>query len=321
MSANLSLASIPAMDEENLMKAFRLFFVTAAFCAMIGLACSFLGGAGPQTQERPTHIIPTSSRETQPAQVEPTQEEPIEEEPTPEEPVNEEPTEAEPGQEEPNQGEPTEEEPSDEDQEPGTDLPTNEPADPAQYFTETFDGSLGSYSYFNMGRGDDGKMSLETDSGFLVFDLKDTNLWIYITYNPFTYKNVTLELTASGQGKNANTTSLICRHNEDHGWYEFSVSNSGLYWIYAFDSKGIVSKGYNKIADGRSNAVSQGDEANTYSASCIGNKLTLSINGVEVKSIRDEEYKFLEGKVGFGAASFDLTPVLVKADTFTIGEP
>jgi hypothetical protein len=265
------------------MKAFRPFFVIVALVLMIGLACAFGGGG---TQSKPTQEKPTAQQPKD----EPTQET----QPT-------------------DEAAPSDATPSD---------ATDEPVSDAQdFFTETFDGSLDNYTWFNTGKGDEDKMSLKTNGGYLVFDLKDTNLWVYVTYNPFTYKDVALELTADNRGKNNNNVSLLCRYNKDEGWYEFNIANNGLYWIYAYDSTGAVAKGYSKIADGASKFVKQGKDVNTYGATCSGDKLTLTINGNEVKTIKDTKFKFREGKVGFSVSSFDVTPILVDVDSFTISEP
>ena len=199
--------------------------------------------------------------------------------------------------------------------------PTANVNDPKAYYTETFDGNLDNYTYFNTGKGDEDKMSLKTDNGYLVFDLKGTNLWIYVTYNPYTYTDVALELVADNRGKNNNNVSLLCRYDPKEGWYEFNIANNGLYWIYAYDATGLVHKGYNQIANGGSTAIKTGRFSNTYNVSCVDDKLSLSINGKEVTSVRDTKYQLREGKVGFSVSSFDVTPILVNVDSFTISEP
>jgi hypothetical protein len=164
-------------------------------------------------------------------------------------------------------------------------------------------------------------MTLKTDEGYLIFDLQDKNLWVYVTYNSFTYKDITIEFTADNRGKNTNTVSLLCRYDSNIGWYEFSISNDGSYWIYAYDNIGSDTKGYNIITSGTSKAVKQGKDSNTYGASCIGDKLSLTINGTEVKTIKDTKYKFGDGKVGFSVSSFEVTPILIQVDSFSISEP
>ena len=215
----------------------------------------------------------------------------------------------------------TEAQPTSQDTSSATDTPEAQTSGGEQYYTETFDGNLDNYTWFNVGKGDDSDLHLTTDGGYLVFDLQESNLWIYVTYNPFTYKDVSVELTADNRGKNNNNVSLLCRYNKEEGWYEFNIANNGLYNIYAFDATGAVRKGYNRIADGASNLVKQGKNVNTYGASCVGGKLTLTINGTQVRTFTDTKYQFREGKVGFSVSSLDVTPIVVNVDSFAISEP
>jgi hypothetical protein len=267
------------------MKALRPLFLVVSLMLMVGLACS-IGNSSKATEEPTKAVEPTAAVD----------------EPTA---VVDEPTEV-----------------SDEPTDEVVDDPTEEPSTEAEeFYTETFDGNLDNYTYFNTGEGDEDKMSLKTNDGFLVFDLKGENLWIYVTYNPFTYKDVALEVTADNRGKNTNDISLLCRYDKEEGWYEFNVKNSGLYSILAYDATGIVKKGYNTIYNGASTAVKQGRDVNTYNVSCVGEKLSLTINGTEVKTIKDTKYRFREGKVGFSVSSYNVLPILVNVDSFTISEP
>ena len=58
-----------------------------------------------------------------------------------------------------------------------------------------------------------------------------------------------------------------------------------------------------------------------YVATCIGTELSLTINGVAAKKTNDSKYKLREGLVSFGVSSFDVTPILVNIDSFTVSQP
>lgn len=268
------------------MKALRPLFLIVSLILMVGLACS-VGSPAKPTEEPTTVTEPTAA---------------------PDEPTiaADEPTVA--------ADEPT----------AAADEPTETPESTTggdQYFTDTFDGTLDNYTVENRKEGsDEDKMNVHIEDGYLVFDLKGNDLYVYVTYNPVKYKDVKISMTADNRGKNNNNVSLICRQS-DEGWYEFNIANNGLYWIYAYDSTGTVAKGYNRIYNGGSKAIKQGKGTNEYTASCVGDKLTLSINGTEVKTIRDTKFQFNEGTVGFGVSSFNVTPILVQVDSFTISEP
>ena len=160
-------------------------------------------------------------------------------------------------------------------------------------------------------------MKVNIKNGAMVFDLQGNNLWVYVTYKPFKYTDVEISITADNRGKNNNTVTLFCRQSSE-GWYEFSIANSGSYWIYAYDT---TTGEYNTIFNDNSKEIKQGKGTNEYTASCVGDELTLNINGTEVKTIRDVKYKFRDGTVGFGVSSFSTIPILVNVGEFTVSQP
>lgn len=194
---------------------------------------------------------------------------------------------------------------------------SEEPAAEAPaFYREEFDGDLSNYTYFEF-HGRDDEVTLDSDGNDLVFDLQKENQWVYVTYDPYIYTDVVLEVSADNRGRNNNNVSIICRYS-DEGWYEFNIANNGLYWILAYST---VDKSYSTIINGGSNAIKQGKDINIYRASCIGEELKLTINGVEVKKIKDVKYKLRDGLVGFGVSSFDVLPILVEVDYFDISQP
>jgi len=214
----------------------------------------------------------------------------------------------------------TEAQPTAQDTDSATDTPDAQNL-AVDFFTDTFEGNMDNYSVENRKKGaDENKMKVNIKDGAMVFDLQGNNLWVYVTYRPFKYTDVKISMTANNRGKNNNNVTLFCRQNSE-GWYEFSIANSGSYWIYAYDATGaIADKGYNTIFNDSSKEIKQGKSTNEYTASCVGDKLTLSINGTEVKTIKDSKYKFREGTVGFGVSSFSTIPILVNVDSFTVSQ-
>ena len=165
-------------------------------------------------------------------------------------------------------------------------------------------------------------MKVYTNNSKMVFELNDpnSNLFAYSILNDFTYTDVKMETTASNRGVNDNNVSLICRYT-DRGWYEFNIANSGLYWIYAYDSIGAVAKGYNQLYAGGSTAIKPGQDTNIYTATCKGNKLSLSINGVDIRTITDNQFRFDQGKIGLSVSSFQVLRVKIEFDSLKISQP
>ena len=195
-------------------------------------------------------------------------------------------------------------------QEPVTD-------DPPAYFVEDFDGDISSWSYFLM-NGHESLMDLYTDNSRLIFDLQGTYQWVYFLYDEYTYDSVQLDLYAENRGKNTNNVSLVCNYTDRDGWYEFNISNGGLYDILVYSE---IDGDYYTLQSGGSTNVNMGRADNLYTAICDGNYLALYINGVFEKEVIDNRYNLRAGQVGFSVSSFDVTPILVEVDFFSIGLP
>lgn len=190
--------------------------------------------------------------------------------------------------------------------------------DAPTFFVEQFDpntGTVDSWSWF-LTNGDENNFDIYTKDGKLVFDINGQNLYSYFLYDPWYYENVRLDAYAENRGMNNNNVSLICRAS-DEGWYEFSIANNGLWWIYAY----VGSSGtYDQLANGGSNAIRMGKDVNEYTIVCSGTTLALYINGIEAHTRQENFYKFREGKVGIGVSSFNALPIVVEFDWVSISE-
>ena len=194
--------------------------------------------------------------------------------------------------------------------------------DAKDFFTETFDGDISNYSYFEWHEKydsavEDKTLVPTTKDGYLVFDIQSKQKYVYVNYTPFKYTDVRLDLKADNRGKNSNSVSLICRYS-DEGWYEANVQNDGLYSIMTY----VVADGkYYNIYNGGSNLIKTGKDTNSYTLICNGNELTLGVNGTKVKTVTEKTYRLRDGLAGFGVSSFESLPVLVEVDTFQISQP
>ncbi|MBL8063725.1 MAG: hypothetical protein JNK32_11930, partial [Anaerolineales bacterium] len=115
--------------------------------------------------------------------------------------------------------------------------------------------------------------------------------------------------------------SLICRYDPNVGWYEFNIANNGLYDVLFAEVTSNGSIGYNRIANGGSNAIKIGKDVNEYSITCSGDKLSLTINGESVTAITEKKYGLREGGVGVSVSAFNVLPILVEMDWIKISQP
>jgi len=206
-----------------------------------------------------------------------------------------------------------------------TEAPTAVPATSTQetqkFFTDKFDHGISDWSPF-VTHGDISQLDLSASNGQLDFNLKDRQLWTYLLYKPQTYDDVRIDVQVENRGSNENNISLICRYNQDRGWYEVSIANSGLYWIYygKWDSNGTTAS-YANVANGGSNKIHQGPATNTYAMVCKGNMISVSINNSEIKRVTDNSRSLGSGQIGIGVSSFRLLPVEVDYDWVKVSQP
>jgi len=267
------------------MKTFRPLIFFVGLLLVVGMACSFGSSAPSQPQQEP---------------------------PAPQQ--NEPPTAAPAPTEEPAPA--------------PTDAPAPvEPSAPQaeQFFTEEFDspvsGNWDTLTVTGTDNADPDKVTVEAENGNLVWDFESEYVYYYMFYNAFTYEDVRIDLRADNRGRNNNSISLVCRYDPEVGWYEFNIANNGLYSIIYAEVTSDGSIRYNKITDGGSNAIKQGKDVNEYGISCKGDQLTLYINGKEVKSLTEKNYRLREGQVGMSVSAFDILPILIEMDWVKVSEP
>lgn len=272
------------------MKAIKPILLVVSFFILVSLACGF----SVQSDPTATPIVITATKEEQQL---------IDEEPAPTftAVATEIPTATATAQSSPTQTI-IQEEPDDE---------------PLAYYIEEFSDDIASWSYFLMS-GDESKMDLYTEDDYLVFDLQGENQWVYVLYDEYYYPEVRIDVLAENRGMNTNNVSLICNYSEQEGWYEFNISNGGLYDLLVYSE---IDGDYFQLASGGSTNVVTGRAENLYTAICQGNQLALYINGVLEREYTDSKYNLKEGQVGVSVSSFDVLPILVNIDYFSISLP
>jgi WD40 repeat protein len=189
-------------------------------------------------------------------------------------------------------------------------------------YTEEFNANLDTWSAFmTSGRDRHVQMAIE-HGGFHIklLQSEDRIPWAYWVNDAFAYTDVQLEAAVTNKGNNANGVSLICRYN-DYGWYEFTVSNAGLYTIFAFDRTVPAEQGHVALATGGSSAIKTGAVTNIYTAKCKSNELSLYVNGTLVKTLTETLFNFPEGKIGIGVSSPQRLPVDIQFESIIVSIP
>ena len=118
-------------------------------------------------------------------------------------------------------------------------------------------------------------------------------------------------------GPDDNDFGLLCRYQDKDNHYQFLISSDG----YA----GII-----KVADGKysmltgtdmvyTQAIRQGEALNHIQADCVGQALTLSVNGEVVAQTQDSS--FAAGEVGVIAGTDSDPGVDIFFDNFVVSNP
>ena len=188
-----------------------------------------------------------------------------------------------------------------------------------EYFTEEFD-SDPQWNYF-LTSGDEEKVSVTFDDGLMIFNLDALSIYAYYIYEAFDYRDVRIDLRAENRGKNNNNISLVCRASDAEGWYEFSTEGGGLWYLYAVVPGSDGKLRYNTIDSGGVKALRQGKETNEFTMICNSNEITLGVNGVEIKKVKENKFALRDGFVGFNISSLNVTPIVVEVDWFQVSEP
>lgn len=116
-------------------------------------------------------------------------------------------------------------------------------------------------------------------------------------------------LTASVEvigGPADNAFGLICRYQSPDNFYIFLISSDGYYTVGKYQSGSdqiiyLTEEGQYQSSE----AIAQGTAgvANELRATCIGDELTLSVNGTQVATVTDPT--FVTGDIGVAASTFE----------------
>ena len=132
----------------------------------------------------------------------------------------------------------------------------------------------------------------------------------------FTDVQIQADITKLG-GPDDNDTGIICRYKNPDNFYGFLISSDGYYGItmsQAGDHKVIGMDGMKF-----SSTIKTGVATNHVQADCVGNNLTLYVNGTKLVSVEDST--FAVGDVGLLAGSFDQPGVDISFDNYIVKKP
>lgn len=130
--------------------------------------------------------------------------------------------------------------------------------------------------------------------------------------------DVRIEVDAYKMGGDRNNRfGIICRAASPSSFYTLVVSSDGYYGIGVIDGNDYRLIGMDALQP--TDAIHQGSALNHIRADCVGDTLTLYVNGVKLGSVQDK--RFASGDVGLIAGTYDAPGVDLRFDDFTVYQP
>lgn len=185
-------------------------------------------------------------------------------------------------------------------------------------FNEEFQGSLGYWQFRQVDNGQPADPP-QAINGILLFSLPAPNQWALELYAPQEYTEVRVdakvEFSAGAQG----AAGVICRYDENRGWYEFNIYPDQTYVLLFGKWLGDGVASYTPLAEAQSDKIQATD--NEIGLLCQGTVLTPFVNGTQLRRRSETTFGLTSGKVGVTAASFENSPGSIGFDWVRVGEP
>ncbi|MBE2199553.1 MAG: hypothetical protein IAE79_13145 [Anaerolinea sp.] len=135
------------------------------------------------------------------------------------------------------------------------------------------------------------------------------------------FDNVIVTIQArQTSGPNNNAYGVICRYQNEQNFYLFLISGDGYYAVgkYQSGSDQIVYLTENAQYQ-FSEVINQGVATNQIRASCIGNELSLAVNGLPLFTTTDPT--FVTGDIGVGVSTLEPGTAVVEFDNIVVIAP
>ncbi|MCK4900962.1 MAG: hypothetical protein KAS38_19435 [Anaerolineales bacterium] len=188
----------------------------------------------------------------------------------------------------------------------GTELPSN------ILFQDDFSDPSSGWDQVNV---EDGLTDYIDGAYRIYVNAINTDIWS----NPgldFTDTQIEVEATKVG-GDDNNDFGVICRYQDLNNFYFLIISSDGYYGV------GKVVDGDQQLIGDESmppsEIIKQADATNIIRADCVGNKLSIHVNGVKLAEYEDTD--FTSGDVGLLAGSFENPGTDIHFENFKVFKP
>lgn len=121
-------------------------------------------------------------------------------------------------------------------------------------------------------------------------------------------------------GPNDNAYGLICRYQNEENFYVFLISGDGYYAIGKYQSN---SENVEYLTENGqfqpSEAIHTGVASNELLVSCVGNELSLEVNGMPLVTVTDPT--FVTGDIGLAASTLQSDTGVIEFDNVQVTPP
>lgn len=118
-------------------------------------------------------------------------------------------------------------------------------------------------------------------------------------------------------GERDNRFGVICRAVNPESFYTFIVSSDGYYGIGKIRGQDYTLIGMDALQP--TEAINKGSAINRLRADCIGDTLTLYVNGVRLAEVRDSD--FASGDIGLIAGTYQTPGTDIRFDNLVVYQP
>lgn len=145
-------------------------------------------------------------------------------------------------------------------------------------------------------------------------DLSDS--WANPGSNVFGDVHIEAQATKNG-GPDYNDFGLICRYQDADRFYYAVISSDGYFGILKVTPDSTTQLGYSDLQ--ASTSINTGETSNQIRLDCVGDQLSLYVNGQLLETEMDSSYT--EGNVGLIAGTYDDPGTDILFDNFTVLKP
>ncbi len=132
----------------------------------------------------------------------------------------------------------------------------------------------------------------------------------------FTDVQVEVDATKNG-GPDENDYGVICRYTNKQSYYYSMISSDGFYGIFKKTAEG--GKELGQGGEQYSDKILKGAATNHIRFDCVGNTLTLYVNGTQIDQRTDSAYT--TGNIGFIAGTFQAPGTDILFDNLVVYQP